>query len=122
MVSASGQIEASGFVAETDPVESSDEQSGQVIAQDPPAGTEAPVGSTVVLQVAVSGQQPAKQVPDVLGQKAAAARQALLQAGFTVKTETKKSPAKYLGVVVAQRPAGGESQPQYGQVVITVGS
>jgi beta-lactam-binding protein with PASTA domain len=58
----------------------------------------------------------------VLGQKAAAARQALLQAGFTVKTETKKSPAKYLGVVVAQRPAGGQSQPQYGQVVITVGS
>jgi beta-lactam-binding protein with PASTA domain len=63
-----------------------------------------------------------KQVPDVLGQKAAAARQALLQAGFTVKTELQKSPANRLGVVVAQRPAGGTTQPQYTQVTITVGS
>jgi beta-lactam-binding protein with PASTA domain len=120
MVSASGQIEAAGFVAETQPVESS-EQPGQVIAESPAPGTQAPAGSTVVLQVAVSGQQPAKQVPDVLGQKAAAARQALLQAGFTVKTEYKKSP-KSLGVVVAQRPAGGATQTAYTQVVITVGS
>jgi serine/threonine-protein kinase len=122
MVTASGQIEAAGFVPETQPVESANQQSGQVVAQDPPAGTQAPAGSTVVLQVAVSGQQPVKQVPDVLGQKAAAARQALLQAGFTVKTELQKSPANRLGVVVAQRPAGGTTQPQYTQVTITVGS
>jgi serine/threonine-protein kinase len=122
MVSASGQIEAAGFVPETDPVESTDQQSGQVVAEEPPAGTQAPAGSTVVLQVAVSGQQPAKQVPDVVGQKAAAARQTLLQAGFTVKTDTRKGPAKDVGVVLAQRPAGGETQPQYTQVTITVGS
>jgi serine/threonine-protein kinase len=121
MVSASGQVEAAGFVPETQPVDSS-EQPGQVIAESPTPGTQAPAGSAVVLQVAVGGQQPAKQVPDVLGQKAAAARQALLEAGFTVKTEYKKSASTHLGVVVAQRPAGGETQPAYTQVVITVGS
>jgi serine/threonine-protein kinase len=121
-VTASGQIDAAGFVPETQPVESTDQQSGQVVAQDPPAGTQAAAGSTVVLQVAVSGQQPVKQVPNVLGQKAAAARQALLQAGFTVKTELKKTPANRIGTVVAQRPAGGATQPQYTQVTITVGS
>jgi beta-lactam-binding protein with PASTA domain len=122
MVTASGQIEAAGFVPETQPVESTNQQSGQIVAQDPPAGTQAPAGSTVVLQVAVSGQQPVKQVPNVLGQKAAAARQTLLKAGFTVKTETKKSPANRIGIVIAQRPAGGATQPQYSQVTITVGS
>ena len=121
MVSAAGQIEAAGFVAETQPTESSDTE-GTVIAENPPAGTQADAGSTVVLQVAVGPSRPAAQVPNVLGQKAAAARAALLQAGFTVKTENKKTAQKSVGVVVAQRPGGGASQPKYTQVVVTVGS
>jgi beta-lactam-binding protein with PASTA domain len=61
-------------------------------------------------------------VPNVLGQKAAAARAKLLAAGFTVKTEYKKAAKKDAGVVIAQLPAGGGSQPKYTQVVVTVGS
>jgi serine/threonine-protein kinase len=120
MVSAAGQVEAAGFVAETQPVEASDPE-GSVIAESPPGGTQAPVGSTVVLQVAVGPNRPAQPVPNVVGQKASAARAKLLGAGFTVKTEYKKGAKKYAGVVIAQRPAG-TSQPKYTQVVITVGS
>jgi serine/threonine-protein kinase len=121
LVSAAGQVEAAGFVAETQPVESSDPE-GSVIAENPQGGAQAPAGSTVVLQVAVGPNRPAQPVPDVLGQKASAARAKLLDAGFTVKTEYKKGAKKLAGVVTAQRPAGGTSQPKYTQVVITVGS
>jgi beta-lactam-binding protein with PASTA domain len=120
MVSAAGQVEAAGFVAETQPVESS-EAEGSVTAENPAGGTQAPAGSTVVLQVAVGPNRPAQPVPNVLGQKASAARAKLLEAGFTVKTEDKKAAKKFAGVVIAQRPAGG-TQPKYTQVVITVGS
>lgn len=120
LVSAAGQVEAAGFVADTQPVGDAG-QPGAVIAQQPAAGAQAPPGTTVVLQVAAGGNQPAKQVPDVLGEKAAAARAALLEAGFTVHTAYRKSPAKYAGVVVAQKPAGGASLSGYTQVTITVG-
>jgi serine/threonine-protein kinase len=123
MVSAAGQVEAAGFVAETQPFEPGGTNAeGSVVAEDPAAGTQAPAGSTVVLRVAVGPNQPAQQVPNVLGQKASAARAKLLETGFTVKTEYKKAAPKYVGVVIAQHPAGGASQPKYTQVVLTVGS
>lgn len=121
MVSAAGQVEAAGFVAETQPVESSSAE-GTIVAENPPAGGQAPAGSTVVLQVAVGPNRPARPVPDVLRGQAAAARAKLLQAGFTVKTEYKKAPKQDAGVVIAQRPAGGGALPRYTQVVVTVGS
>jgi eukaryotic-like serine/threonine-protein kinase len=121
MVSAAGQVEAAGFVAETQPVDSSGAE-GSVIAESPQGGTQAPAGSTVVLQVAVGPNRPAQPVPDVVGQKASAARAKLLESGFTVKTEYKKGAKQNAGVVLAQRPAGGAAQPKYTQVVVTVGS
>jgi serine/threonine-protein kinase len=120
MAAGAGQVEAAGFVAETDPASAS-QTAGQIIAESPAAGTQAAAGSTVMLQVAVGSNRPAVSVPNVLGQKAAAARATLLQAKLTVRTQYKKAPKKYVGVVVAQSPGGGGSAPAYTQVTLTVG-
>jgi beta-lactam-binding protein with PASTA domain len=62
------------------------------------------------------------QVPNVVGQKAASARAALLAAKLTVRTEFKKSGTKRIGVVLSQSPTPGGSAPAYTQVTIVVGS
>jgi serine/threonine-protein kinase len=121
MKSAAGQVEAAGFVAETQPDETASETPGTVVAENPPAGTQAKVGSVVVLSIATGSNRPQVQVPNVVGQKASAARAALLDAKLTVKTVFKKSPSKSVGVVLAQTPTTG-AVPAYTQVTITVGS
>jgi beta-lactam-binding protein with PASTA domain len=118
--SGAGQVEAAGFVAQTDPVSASGTP-GSIVQEDPAAGTDAKVGSVVRLGVAVGSNRPAVQVPNVVGQKAAAARAALLAKPLTVRTEYKKGPAKSVGVVLSQSPAGGTA-PAYTQVTIVVGA
>jgi eukaryotic-like serine/threonine-protein kinase len=118
LASGAGQIEAAGFVAETDPVTAAGTP-GSVVQQDPPAGTQAPAGSVVRLSVAVGSSRPPTQVPNVVGQKAAAARAALLDAKLTVKTVDKQGPAKSIGVVLAEAPTG--TVPAYTQITLTVG-
>jgi serine/threonine-protein kinase len=120
MKSAAGQVEAAGFVAETAPDETASGTPGTVVAESPPAGTAAKVGSVVVLSVATGSNRPQVQVPDVVGQKASAARAALLDAKLTVKTVFKPGPSKSVGIVLAQTPTG--AVPAYTQVTITVGS
>jgi serine/threonine-protein kinase len=119
MASAAGQIEAAGFVAETDPVPGSG-TAGTITAQDPSASAQASAGSVVRLSVATGSDRPSVAVPNLTGQKAAAARATLLDAKLTTKTVYKKGPAKSIGVVLAESPTG--SQPRYTQVTLTVGS
>ena len=119
MATASGQVEAAGFVAETDPVPGSG-TAGSVIAEDPSASAQAPQGSIVRLSVATGSSRPSAGVPNVIGQKAAAARSTLLSANLTVKTVYKKGPAKRVGVVLSESPTG--SAPRYTQITLTVGS
>jgi beta-lactam-binding protein with PASTA domain len=116
LVSAAGQIEAAGFVAETDPVTDAATE-GTVIQQDPAAGTQAAPGSIVRLSIAVGSNRPPTRVPNVVGQKASAARAALLAAKLTVKTVYKKGKT---GIVLAETPTG--SVPAYAQITITVGN
>jgi len=119
MASAAGQVEAAGFVAETDPVAGSGAP-GTVTAQNPSASAQASTGGVVRLSVATGSSRPPVTVPNVVGQKAAAARAALLDANLTTKTAYKKGPAKSIGVVLAESPTG--SQPRYTQITLTVGS
>ena len=114
--SATGQIEAAGFVAETDPVTDSATE-GSVSQQDPAAGTQAPAGSIVRLSVAVGSNPSPTNVPNVVGQKASAARATLVGAKLTVKTVYKKGK---VGIVLAETPTG--SVPAYTQITITVGN
>jgi beta-lactam-binding protein with PASTA domain len=119
MATASGQVEAAGFVAETDPVVGSG-TAGSIIAEDPSASAQAPQGSIVRLSVATGSSRPSAGVPNVVGQKAAAGRSALLSASLTVKTVYKKGPVERIGVVLAESPTG--SAPRYTQITLTVGS
>ena len=118
---AAGQVEAAGFVAETDPVSASGTP-GSVVQEAPAAGTAAAIGGVVELSVAVGPNRPAVHVPNVVGQKSGAARAALLAAKLTVRTEYKKGKAKSVGVVLSQSPSAGASAPAYTQVTIVVGS
>jgi serine/threonine-protein kinase len=121
VASGAGQVEAAGFVAQTDPVSAS-VTPGSIVQEDPAAGTDAKVGSVVRLGVAVGSSRPAVHVPNVVGQKASSARAALLAEPLTVRTEYKKGPAKSVGVVLSQTPAAGSTAPAYTQVTIVVGS
>ncbi len=117
MASGAGQVEAAGFVAETDPVTGS-QTPGQIVRESPTG--QAPAGSTVQLAVAVGSNRPQRAVPSVTGRKAADARAALLAAKLTVRTEYRSGPRKDVGNVVAQSPSGG-TVPAYTQVTIAVG-
>ncbi len=119
MASAAGQLEAAGFVAETDPATSTGTP-GSVAAEDPAAGTEAAAGSVVRLSIPTGSSRPATKIPNVVGQKASAARAALAGAKLTMKTVDKKGAAGQIGVVLAETPSG--TAPAYTQVTLTVGS
>ena len=121
MASGAGQVEAAGLVAETEPLTSSSDPAGQIVQETPAAGAQAAAGSAVQLQVATGSTQPQRQIPNVVGQKAGAARAAILQAALTARTEYTKGAAKDVGVVTAQSPAAGQSAPAYTQVTLNVG-
>lgn len=115
MASGAGQVEAAGFVAETDPVTGGGTP-GSIVSESPPAGTRGAAGGTVKLGVATPSNPPSVQIPDVTGKTAAEARAALLQAKLTVRTTYESGKA---GVVRRESPTG--SAPAYTQVTISVG-
>ena len=82
---------------------------GVVAAQKPAPGTQLAKGASVALSV--SKGQPAKPVPDVVGQSASQAVALLKAAGFSATTVGVPS-SETEGNVVAQSPAaGGKAQP-----------
>jgi beta-lactam-binding protein with PASTA domain len=115
MASGAGQVEAAGFVAETDPVQGGGTP-GSITQENPSTGTQAPTGGTVTLSVATPSNPPSTQIPDVTGKTAAEARAALLQAKLTVKTAYRQGQR---GVVLGESPTG--TAPAYTQVTISVG-
>src|SRR5439155_2699664 len=110
-----GQVEAAGFVAETDPVEGGG-TAGSITQQSPPGGTQGKAGETVTLGVATGSSRPAVQIPDVVGKAAADASTALLQAKLTVRTTYKQDKT---GVVLGESPTGRARA--WTQVTISVG-
>src|SRR3954447_2084785 len=97
-----GQVEAAGFIAQTDPVEGGGTP-GSITQESPPGGTQGKAGETVTLGVAVGPNRATVQIPDVTGQTAAAARATLLEAKLTVRTTYKQGKT---GVVLGQSPTG----------------
>lgn len=81
-----------------------DQPKGTVVAQDPPAGTKAPPGSKV--RVNVSKGPADVEIPNLVGTSATDAQAALEAKGFKVSLNPVPSnePA---GTAVAQHPAGG---------------
>ncbi|MEM7612367.1 MAG: PASTA domain-containing protein [Pseudomonadota bacterium] len=82
---------------------------GDVISQNPTAGTVAIVGSSVNLVVS-SGPPPMVIVPDVVGQTEAQATSALTGAGLNVGTVTEQNDNTIPdGSIISQNPVGGAS-------------
>jgi serine/threonine-protein kinase len=117
MASGAGQVEAAGFVAETDPVTASG-QPGQILRESPTG--RAPAGSAVQLAVAVGASRPQRPVPSLVGRTASDARAALVAAKLTVRTQYRSGAKGDVGNVLSQSPSGG-TVPAYTQVTITVG-
>ncbi|MDE0215114.1 MAG: Stk1 family PASTA domain-containing Ser/Thr kinase [bacterium] len=88
---AARHLQDRGFAPELQEVEGSTAPSGQVLRQDPPAGSEAAPGSSVVLYVAEGVQ--AVEVPDVAGMTLLRATQVLAQAGLQVSEEIVEQPS-----------------------------
>jgi serine/threonine-protein kinase len=118
--SAKSQLTGAGLQVQTTTQTTSTVTAGNVISQSPRGGTSVAPGSTVTLLIATA---PATAtVPDVVGQKAAAASGQLAGAGFTVsqqkQTVSKKDQG---GVVLSQSPNGGATANKGSSVTIVVG-
>jgi serine/threonine-protein kinase len=115
-------LRAAGFVPRTTFVTSTRAR-GTVIRQRPAAGTSAPQGSEVRLDVS-SGPTPgaATEVPDVIGVDEGTAVSELEAAGFDVQVlDEPTDDPNADGIVIDQDPEAGSRAPAGAQVVITVG-
>jgi len=96
---------------------------GQVVAENPAAGTQAKRGSRVRLNVSLGPNGTAtKPVPDVIGQDQQAATQQLQNAGFNVQAiMVPVTDASQVGIVQDEQPSGGSRAPTGSEVTIYVG-
>ena len=116
-------LEEAGFEVEEETDESSAENEGYVIDQDPRGGGDATaeVGSTVTITV---GEGTATvSVPDLSNLTLERARQALEDAGLELGSRTEQSSGQVpRGQVISQNPAAGTDAEEGSSVDITVSS
>ena len=118
--SAEAQISDAGLVPAVQEAES-EEPEGEVISQDPSAGTELRVGSTVTITVSTGIEQVV--VPDVVGIRAGDAERQLRAEGLVpVRREMEVAEPSEDGQVIDQRPAAGVEVERGREVVIVVGA
>jgi len=116
---ASSDLQAAGFKVTRKDQETTDEDPGTVLSQDPKGGAQAPKGSVVTLTVA---KEPAQaDVPDVTGEDQGDAIARLSGAGFEIQRKEKDvdSPEGD-GVVIEQDPPSGKAK-RGSTVTIVVG-
>jgi beta-lactam-binding protein with PASTA domain len=85
--------------------EPGDAKEGEVVAQDPAAGGEAPAGSSITISVV--GAPEAVAVPDVVGLSEDAAAAKLEKVGLRANPRTKEDGSVKPDTVIAQSPAAG---------------
>jgi eukaryotic-like serine/threonine-protein kinase len=117
--SATQSLKSAGLVVGTVTNQSSSSvANGDVISQNPSAGTSSQAGSSVDLVVS-SGPATAT-VPSVIGLTSSSAAADLRAAGFSPVAETAYSSSAAAGVVFAQTPGGGTSLARGATVRYTV--
>lgn len=114
------RVEGAGLQVNVNEQETTDQPEGEVIAQNPSAGTEVSAGSTVTITVAKA--PPQSEVPDTVGLSENEAKSQLGAAGFKVAVETVQvgDPTQE-GIVQEQAPSGGRDATEGSTVTITVG-
>jgi eukaryotic-like serine/threonine-protein kinase len=113
-------LENAGFEVVADEQSSGDVPAGQVISQDPAAGTTQQRGSVVTILVSTGPEQ--VRVPNVTGQRADDAEVALRDAGFNVNRRSVTDESVPDGDVVRTEPAAGSEQPRGSSVTLIVSS
>ncbi len=98
----------------------SDQAVGTVLSQDPAAGTRILATRKVVLTV--SSMQTSVSVPSVVGQSPASAGGVLTQAGLKVGSQTTACSGQPNGLVSAQNPGAGSTEPPGTPVNLVVSS
>jgi penicillin-binding protein 1A len=123
---ATATLQAAGFGVTVTNVETDEFTPGVVANQAPKAGSEAPAGSKVTIEVATAPAQKAPiTVPNVTGLTRADARGRLLSGGFSVlevfdAAPPGTSPTPASGTVWRQAPAPGSPKPTDGVVQISI--
>jgi serine/threonine-protein kinase len=118
--SAEARLRDAHLEAQVDEQESETVPEGDVISQDPAAGTDVARNSSVT--IAVSTGKPQVTVPDVVGMKEAKANSALSRAGLTPSREEREvTDPTQDGVVLEQRPGSGAQVDKGSGVTIVVG-
>jgi serine/threonine-protein kinase len=112
---ADGQFKVSTTHANSDTVDK-----GDVISQNPPAGSDASKGATVT--IVVSDGPESATVPDVVGKTESQARAILINRGFSVDVAYVTTPLDNTddGEVIDQSPNAGATEPKGSKVTITV--
>jgi eukaryotic-like serine/threonine-protein kinase len=111
------EVEAAGFDAKVEKINSGQVEAGLVIRSDPSGGTTATRGSTVVLTVS-KGEKLAK-VPVLVGTQRSVAVQQIRGRGLTPSVSEEES-AKPAGEVIRQAPSAGSELPRGSTVTIVV--
>jgi len=101
-------LEAAGFVISGVRAAEGTEPRGTVLAQDPASGTQANIGSGVVLTLSQGPPTDTVAVPNLVGMQQNVAEDMLAALGLTGSASTTASSAPQ-GEVVAQTPAAGTS-------------
>lgn len=112
------RLEEAGFVVNVVPTPDESKPEGIVISQDPRAGADAEVGSTIELKVSSGPESIA--VPDVEGLEELKARQILENEGFFVRVRRQTSATEEEGTVISQDPPAETAAAPGSTVTITV--
>ena len=100
-----------------EPVFDPDVEPGEVVAQNPAAGEEAPLSATITLQISQGAEE--RPVPDLAGRTAGEAEGILSQQGFEVAQALENSASVPQGTVIRSNPVAG-TVLEVGQTVTLV--
>ncbi|HEY1116860.1 MAG TPA: PASTA domain-containing protein, partial [Acidimicrobiales bacterium] len=88
-----------------EPVFDPDAEAGEVVAQNPAAGDEAPLSATITLQISQGAEE--RPVPELAGRTATEAEGILAQQGFEVAQALENSTIVPQGTVIRTNPSVG---------------
>lgn len=88
-----------------EPVFDPDAEAGEVVAQNPAAGDEAPLSATITLQISQGAEE--RPVPELAGRTATEAEGILAQQGFEVAQALENSTTVPQGTVIRTNPSVG---------------
>lgn len=114
-------LKNAGFMVTVREVDSTTQNVGKVLTQNPSAQGTATKGSTVTISVGKKVETPMVTVPSVLGQTRANAVEALEKLGLVVRIQEQESTDENIGKVLGQNPSANTSMEKGATVTLTVG-